>query len=143
MVLYADDSTLYYSASTCCKLKSVLSQDLKAVVNWVTANRLVLNLSKTVSIVFGSRHNVASQPMLDLQISSQPVKQESKLKLLGLSICNTLSWTDHVRQIVAKMSRSIATVRKCATYSYFTETGCSNISIMPSRLLFCYLGLCL
>ena len=143
LVLYADDSTLYYSASTCCKLKSVLSQDLKAVVNWVTANRLVLNLSKTVSIVFGSRHNVASQPMLDLQISSQPVKQESKLKLLGLSICNTLSWTDHVRQIVAKMSRSIATVRKCATYSYFTETGCSNISIMPSRLLFCYLGLCL
>ena len=74
LVLYADDSTLYYSASTCCKLKSVLSQDLKAVVNWVTANRLVLNLSKTVSIVFGSRHNVASQPMLDLQISSQPVK---------------------------------------------------------------------
>ena len=62
MVLYADDSTLYYSASTCCKLKSVLSQDLKAVVNWVTANRLVLNLSKTVRTVFGSRPGADWQP---------------------------------------------------------------------------------
>ena len=72
MVLYTEDFTPYYSASTCCKLKSVLSQDLDAVVKWVTANRL--------RAVSGSQQPVSC----DLHISGQPVKQQSELKLLGL-----------------------------------------------------------
>ncbi len=53
LVLYADDTTLYYSASTIGELHSVLSKDMNAVSDWVISNRLVLIILKTKSVVFG------------------------------------------------------------------------------------------
>lgn len=55
---------------------------------------LVLAISKTKSIVFGSRHRLVSKPKLGLSIFGEPIQLADKAKLLGLVLDSHLSWTD-------------------------------------------------
>ena len=54
MSMYADDSTLYMSAPTVKEITSALNKELQMVFKWVSDNKLVFNISKTKSIVFGT-----------------------------------------------------------------------------------------
>lgn len=134
MILYVDDTSLYFSAPTIGELNSVLSNDLNAVSDWVTSNRLVLNILKTKSIVFGPHHSLGKNPTLDLQILGQSIKQDEKVRLLGITISNRLLWSDHINQILTKMGRSIAAVRKCA--HYLTPEMCRQV---VQTLVLCHL----
>lgn len=68
IVLYADYSTLYHATPSCNVLNEVLNKELKVVHDWIVCNRLVLNISKTKSIVMGTRHRLSSNPKLDLML---------------------------------------------------------------------------
>lgn len=116
LTLYADDSTLYYAASSIKELNQVLSKELDLVYEWVTCNRLVLNVSKTKGMVFGTRHGLAKDPQLDLKVAQEPVQQVTKTKLLGVTLDNSLSWTDHIDRIVTNMGRGTAVIRRCSYY---------------------------
>lgn len=54
--MYADDSTMYSAGSTLRELNNTLNIELKPVADWVTENRLVLNIAETKCMVLGSRH---------------------------------------------------------------------------------------
>ena len=47
MSMYADDSTLYMSATTVTEMTATLNKELPLVSEWVARNKLVLNISKT------------------------------------------------------------------------------------------------
>ena len=49
--MYADDSTIYASATTANKVTITLNKELQFVLEWVTSNKLVLNISKMSRIV--------------------------------------------------------------------------------------------
>jgi hypothetical protein len=59
--MYADDSTIYASATTANEVTETL-KELQSVLKWVGSNKLVLNIPKTKSIVFGTIHSVSSRP---------------------------------------------------------------------------------
>ena len=48
--MYADDSTLYMSAQTVEEITSPLNKELQMVFKWISGNKLVLNISKTVKL---------------------------------------------------------------------------------------------
>ena len=73
--MYADDSTLYYAAKTVSELDNVLSAELNKVFDWIKQNKLVLNISKTKSIVLGSSHKLSSTPKISLNLSREPIEQ--------------------------------------------------------------------
>jgi len=60
--MYADDSTLYYAAKTVSELNNILTAELNRVFDWIKRNKLVLNISKTKSIIFGSSYKLSSTP---------------------------------------------------------------------------------
>lgn len=62
VVVYADDTTLYITASTINELEAIMNLDLEKVSSWVKNNKLVLNISKTKCIIFGSRSMVIVDP---------------------------------------------------------------------------------
>ena len=68
MVMYADDSMVYASASTVEELNEVLNKELMLIKEWVTGNRLALNIEKTKSIVLGSKYRLKSAPILNLRL---------------------------------------------------------------------------
>lgn len=114
--MYADDSTLYTSARTVEEINSVLNKELQLVFNWVSENKLVLNISKTKSIVFGSKHSLRSKPQLSLVLNNVVVEQVHETKLLGVTLDCNLSWSGHTDRLVQKMGRNISVVKRCSTF---------------------------
>ncbi|KAI8515395.1 hypothetical protein Bbelb_062080 [Branchiostoma belcheri] len=51
--MYADDTVIYYSASTTGECEEMVSEDMKRAANWFTENRLSLHPDKTKSMLFG------------------------------------------------------------------------------------------
>jgi hypothetical protein len=64
--MYADDLTLYTSATTETEMTATLNKELHLVSKWVARNKLVLNIYKTKSIVFGTNHSLNPKPQLHL-----------------------------------------------------------------------------
>ena len=123
--------------NTLSELVTELTLDLERVADWVKNNKLVLNVAKTKSIVFGTRHMLTSDPQLHLSMSGIPIEQVKKTKLLGVSLDSELSWSDHIDGTVSKMGRGIAMVRKCSNYLTTSVMG----QVIQS-LVFCHLHYC-
>ena len=51
-ILFADDTTIYKSHENLRYLKWCMEEDLRIISDWLNANKLTLNLNKTVSILF-------------------------------------------------------------------------------------------
>jgi hypothetical protein len=68
------------------------NKDLQSVLEWVSRNKLVLNISKSESIVFGTNHSLNSRPQLNLVMNSVAVEQVEEIKLLGVTLDCKLSW---------------------------------------------------
>ena len=84
--MYADDSTLYTSATTVSEITATLNIELQLVSEWVARNKLVLNISKTKSIVFGTNHSLNPKPQLNLVINNVEIEQVEVTKLLGVTL---------------------------------------------------------
>ncbi len=113
LTLYADDSTLYYAAATCSELNQVLTRELYFIYDWVKPNKLVLNISKTVCMLFGSNHSLKTDHKLD-----QPMQQVRRTKLLGLWLNCSLTLSEHIygTNYSPNMGRAVAITRKCASF---------------------------
>ena len=46
IILYADDTIIYYSSTNLCDLEIKLNSDLATISNWISSNLLNLNISK-------------------------------------------------------------------------------------------------
>jgi hypothetical protein len=98
--MYADDSTLYTSAPTASEMTAPLKKELQLVSERVARNKLALNISKTKSIVFVTKHSLNPKPQLNIVISNVEIKQAEMTKLLTPD-CK-LSWSKYIDTVVAK-----------------------------------------
>ena len=73
-----------------------------SLLEWVASNKLVLNSSKTKSIVFGTNYSISSRPQLDLVMHCVAV-EETKL-----------SWSKHIDSMVVQMGRGMSIIKRCS-----------------------------
>ena len=73
--MYADDSTIYVVGLNTVEINTILDNELHLVIRWIEANKLVLNVGKTKSILIGTRYQLSSEPKLNLSINNISVKQ--------------------------------------------------------------------
>ena len=112
IVMYADDTTPSASGPSVEAIRRTLQSDLTRVWNWVDANRLVLNVGKTKSIVLGSRHKLKQNVNLQLSMGNQTIEQVEKAKLLGFLMDPQLSWDLQLDNVKTKMAGALATLKK-------------------------------
>ena len=112
--MYADDSTLTTSARTVDALEHTLSQDIKAIVTWCECNKMVLNTGKTKTCIITTRQKRATleRSEVNLTINQQILQQTCCDKLLGVEIDQNLNFQSHIKRIHAKVSQSIALLRR-------------------------------
>lgn len=115
-VMYADDTTIYFPAASADALTETLNAELNSVVSWTNANRLVLNVLKTKTILFGSNIKLKENPKLKIVINSTTVSQVEDTKLLGVILDSTLKWSKHIEGMAAIMGRQLALIRSCSKY---------------------------
>lgn len=88
LTMYADDTTVYASATRSVDLNVILNKELDIVGKWVFQNKLILNTTKMKCIVFGSNYYLRREPELNLFINKTPIQQVKEIKLLGIFLDN-------------------------------------------------------
>ena len=90
------------------------------VSQWLSANKLTLNQSKTEFMLIGSRQRVSTfQDAPALTINNVPVKQVSHTKSLGTHIDENLSWNVHIDKLCKKVASGIGAIKRIRPYVHF------------------------
>ena len=102
--MFADDTTIYKSHRNVRYLKWCIEEDLKTISDWFKANKLTLNLNKTVYVFFGNSKNEVKP---DLEISNIILKPSKIAKFLGLWLDEDLNWNTHITKLINKIKRNM------------------------------------
>ena len=96
IVLFADDTALSG------KLGDDTGEDFEKISNWVARNRLLLNKTKTKTLIFGKAAgaNQAQQFVPNSQVVTSA-------KYLGLEIDQKLSFKEHANQLLKKTAKNV------------------------------------
>ena len=74
-ILYADDTTVYFSSSNLSKSYDSLNYDLNNLTDWFRANKLSLNVGKAMYLLFRNKHENTSTNNYNLNIGPQIIKR--------------------------------------------------------------------
>ena len=102
------------SATTATEMAAILNKDLPLVSEWVARNKLALNITKTKSIVFGTKHSLNPKPQLHFVINYVEIEEVEMTKLLGVTLDCKLPWSKHIDVVVAKMGRNLSIIKQCS-----------------------------
>ena len=113
-VLFADDTTIYIVNDKVCSLLSSLQICLNLANLWLQRNGLRLNTTKTKSMLIHPSRKVCDST-LELCVDGSQVEQVRSFKFLGVTINDTLTWSDHINMVCAKVSRNINLLRRLSS----------------------------
>ena len=117
MDIYADDTTITATArgeSASTVIPRQLQEDIDQVTKWTVAKKMILNPSKTKTmLVTGIRlANKISQPELNIPVHNIKVEEVNIHKLLGVYIDKELNFTEHVNVMCKKLGQRIGIFKK-------------------------------
>ena len=95
--MYADDTHLTYAGDNVDNIQLHLNQYLENVHNWLRANKLTLNMTKTEFMLIGSRQRLSTlTESPTFAINDFEVSQVTTAKSLGVTIDDRLDWNGHI-----------------------------------------------
>ena len=109
-ILFADDTTIYIGHKDINKLKLYVTKDLKNLSDWFKANKLTLNLAKTVGMIFGKKSKREPQAP-EIKIDGVVIPFVDSTKFLGIYIDTNLDWKRHVAELILKLRRNTYMLR--------------------------------
>ena len=104
-ILFADDTTLFYSTKNLHTLYNNIALDLNDLSEWFKANKLSLNVSKTNYITMQNTNEISINHTL--KIGDETIKQVNTAKFLGIIIDDKLSWNAHIDYCKNKLSSGL------------------------------------
>ena len=111
--------------------------------NWSCDNRMILNASKTKTmLVTGKRlASKLTNVKLNIQVNGDKVEEVCVQKLLGLHIDKELNFTEHVDIICKKMGQRIGVLNKVKRHLPLNERKLYyNAMIKPIMMYGCTVG---
>ena len=102
VLLYADDTVLYFSGKDPVIIESALNLNLEKMAIWFNENNLVLNLKKgkTEGMLFGTK----SFKTISLKIFEKPINITDYYKYLGVTLDRRLNISLHMENIYKRAS---------------------------------------
>ena len=134
LIQFADDTTLIFSCKDFIQLKDTLESEVKKVTEWLEANKLILNISKTHVMLFSFKRN---NPKLSVKISDTEIEEKTVTNFLGVQVDNKLTWKAHIAHICNKVSKSIAILR--LVRSIFPK---NILKMIYMSLIYTYINYC-
>ena len=99
---YADDTQIYVAVSRLNQSINIpqLERCLSALHTWLSLNGLALNPSKSEVMLMGTRQRSASLPSLsNISVTCSTVPFSPQVKLLGVTLDNSLSLNNHISSV--------------------------------------------
>ena len=129
---FADDTYLIVAG----RHASTRVAEIEHVQKWAAANNLCLNHSKSAEIIF-----IKSRLNTNIQFSSpQPIlgiPRVNSIKILGVTISDKLSISDHIRTVIGKCAQSLYALKMLRAHGLNNQSIQSIFnSIIRSKLLY-------
>lgn len=116
-ILFADDTTVYKGHRSLNYLKWCIETDMANLVDWFRANKLTLNVNKTVMLLFrATDSNNASEY---IKVDNMKLYESECTKFLGVWIDNKLNWKKHTTLLINKIKRNSTLLKN--TKALFTK----------------------
>ena len=127
VILYADDTNLtspisYFSPPLSTKesdievISSNINSELNDIQEWLSINKLSLNVKKTKYMLFHYRQRNVSNIIPNIVIGSEPIERVAEFNFLGLTIDENLDWNPHLQKISNKVSRTLGVMCRLKNY---------------------------
>ena len=114
--MYADDTTLTVSGNDVREVEEKLSNGVTKVMEWIIANRLVVNLDKTAVMLIGSRAKLNCAGDFNVTVCGNVLKRVKVAKCLGLLIDEELNWKDQVEKVTKTVQSKLCMLRRVRPY---------------------------
>ena len=112
---FADDTNFLYISKSLKKIQKYMNFDLRFVCNWLKANKISLNASKTEMLIFRDpRKRIDFE--LKLTIDGKKIVPSRFVKYLGIYIDNFLSWQKQEQDMRSRLSRAAGMLCKIRHY---------------------------
>lgn len=108
--LFADDSSLFYPGQNNIEIKRKMERDLVIINEYFRLNRISMNAAKTKVIIFTSNRR-AKDPMV-IEFDQHQIPEIDCVKFLGLTIDRHLSWNEHCKNLISKISQGLGALYK-------------------------------
>ena len=136
--MYADDTTL--STSINCSENynncDLINSELSKINEWLIVNKLSLNTSKTMYMLFHMPQKKIVYPRLI--IANKEIESVEQFNFLGITLDHHLNWNAHVDKLVSKISRTAGVLPKLKSFlpGYILKT-------LYTSLILCHLNYCI
>lgn len=113
--LFADDSTLSVSLpnNSVQLMSETINDELKEVHNWLSANKISINVDKTKYIIFSYRKKI---DLTLINIGNSRIHETDFIKFLGVYFDNHITFKQHIDYISLKLSKSVGILYKLNSY---------------------------
>ena len=107
--LFADDTFLCAQNDDLWLLENEVNRELKNVIQWLSSNKLTLNISKSKYMMVSNKRNHCS---LNIEINDEKLEECDSYKYLGVHIDKNLNWKSHINYVAKKVSKACGALAK-------------------------------
>ena len=108
--LFADDAAFLASSNDTKTLESDMNSELTSVHEWMIANKLTLNYSKTKVMLFSKRRK--GQKSIEIRINQNKIEMVKSFKYLGVVMDSQVNWRNHIETLCTKLSQATGAILK-------------------------------
>ena len=105
VMMYADDTVIFFSGPLISEIELQLNLELINLSEWLSTNKLILNLKKTEFMVFGTHQRLCRQDIdgAHITLGGKSVKHCDAFKYLGVVLDNSISFNLHIDYVKKKV----------------------------------------
>ena len=115
MVLYADDTAIFFPHKDARVIEYTLQEELSIAQHWLNYNKLTLNVKKTKCMLLGTKHNLANSSLC-IYSNNTALDCVSSFKYLGVTIDQSLTWSAHIDHTCGKIAQRLGILRRIRKY---------------------------
>ena len=116
--MYADDTSISFTGMSVPEIEVKMNSELANLNEWLRANKLSLNTTKTEVMLICSRQRLAAQARKELSVETENIgiKQVVKAESLGVIIDTTLSWDEQITKMTKKISSCLGVIKRARKF---------------------------
>jgi hypothetical protein len=119
VIKFADDTLIQAQGETVDDVVKSLQNDLDILSKWCERNKLTINVSKSCSMLIGSRQRISlycNLPNLGLTLNGQDLCNKCNYTYLGVEVDSYLTWDKNVNNVCSKLGSRIAMTQRLSSY---------------------------
>jgi len=109
-ILFADDTVLLQSDNNLGKLQNSVNHEMTKVMDWLTTNKLSLNISKTKYMLITDKH--VSTESFVINVNRNRIERTVTYDNRGAIVDEKLTWKEHCKQLCSTISKYVGVMYK-------------------------------